>query len=111
MFSWTKSIKLQLQYIQKFLKLFRKKFYSHQGCEILWIITIYNNCFLYIETFEQVSKFFLFWWNIFFFLFSTALQRQQKILACFPEDKLSIVYLDLQIQNVFAPPPPPPLFC
>jgi len=37
----------------------------------------------------------------FLFLFSTALRRQQKILACFLEDKLSTIYLDLQIQNVF----------
>ncbi len=39
-----------------------------------------------------------------FFPFSTALRKQQKILACFPEDKLSTIYLDLQIQKVFYPP-------
>ncbi len=38
-----------------------------------------------------------------FFLY-IALRKQQKILACFPEDKLSAIYLDLQIQNVFTPP-------
>ncbi len=34
-------------------------------------------------------------------IFSTALRKQQKILACFSEDKL--IYLDLQIQKVFTP--------
>jgi len=29
-----------------------------------------------------------------------ALQKQQKILACFSEGKLSIIYLGLQIQKV-----------
>ncbi len=53
--------------------------------------------------------FFLFCWNIyiyiyiFFFSFSTSLQKQQKILGCFPEDKLSVIYLDLQIQKVITP--------
>ncbi len=39
-----------------------------------------------------------------FFPFITALRKQQKILACFPEDKLSTIYLDLQIQKVFSLP-------
>ncbi len=51
----------------------------------------------------KMSKYFLFCWNIIFFPFSTALRKQQKILACFPEDKLSTIYLDLQIQKVFTP--------
>ncbi len=38
-----------------------------------------------------------------FFPFSTALQKQQKIFACFPEDKSITIYLDLQIQKVFTP--------
>ncbi len=50
----------------------------------------------------KISNFF-FCWNIYFFPFSTALRKQQKILACFPEDKLSTIYLDLQIQKVFTP--------
>ncbi len=49
----------------------------------------------------KMSKLFLFCWNIYIFPFSTALRKQQKILACFPEDKLSTIYLDLQIH----PPP------
>ncbi len=52
-----------------------------------------------VNTFEQdedFSKFFLFCININIFPFSTALQKQQKILVCFPEDKLSTIYLDLQ---------------
>ncbi len=47
---------------------------------------------------------FFFCWNIYFFPFITALRKQQKILACFPEDKLSTIYLDLQIQKVFSLP-------
>ncbi len=48
----------------------------------------------------RMSKFFLFCRRIFFFSFSTALWKQQKSLACFPEDKLSTIYLDPQIQKV-----------
>ncbi len=51
----------------------------------------------------KISNFFL-CWNIYFFPFITALRKQQKILACFPEDKLSTIYLDLQIQKVFSLP-------
>ncbi len=38
----------------------------------------------------------------YFLSFSTALRKQQKILACFPEDKLSTIYL-LQIQKCSPP--------
>ncbi len=48
---------------------------------------------------------FLFCPNIIFFSFSTALQKLQKIPTCFPEDKISYFYPDLQIQKVFTPPP------
>ncbi len=34
------------------------------------------------------------------FPFSTDLQKLQKIVTCFPEDKLSYIYSDLQIQKV-----------
>ncbi len=37
-----------------------------------------------------------------FFQFSTDLQKQQKIITCFLEDKLSTIYLDIQIENVFT---------
>ncbi len=50
----------------------------------------------------KISNFFLLLKYI-FFPFITALRKQQKILACFPEDKLSTIYLDLQIQKVFTP--------
>ncbi len=57
-----------------------------------------------LKTFEQDEDFQLFSFvEIFFFPFITALRKQQKILACFPEDKLSTIYLDLQIQKVFTP--------
>ncbi len=52
---------------------------------------------------RRMSKFFLFCRNIIFFPFITALWKQQKLFACFPEDKLSTIYLDLQIQKVFTP--------
>ncbi len=48
-------------------------------------------------------------YNIFFFIsFSTALQKLQKIVTCFPEDTLSEIYssnlkFDLQILKVFTP--------
>ncbi len=48
-------------------------------------------------------RFFLFCRNIYIFPFSTALRKQQKIFACFPEDKLSTIYLDHQITKVFTP--------
>ncbi len=58
-----------------------------------------------MKTFEQDEDFQLFSFvEIYiFFSFITALRKQQKILACFPEDKLSTIYLDLQIQKVFTP--------
>ncbi len=58
-----------------------------------------------MKTFEQDEDFQLFSFvEIYiFFSFITALRKQQKILACFPEDKLSTIYLDLQIQKVFPP--------
>ncbi len=57
-----------------------------------------------LKTFEQDEDFQLFsLLNIYIFPFITALRKQQKILACFPEDKLSTIYLDLQIQKVFTP--------
>ncbi len=46
---------------------------------------------VYISCFAKIS---------FFFSFSTALQ---KLLTCFPEDKLIKIYPDLQIQKVFTP--------
>ncbi len=58
-----------------------------------------------LKTFEQDEDFQLFSLlkYIFFPFITTALRKQQKILACFPEDKLSTIYLDLQIQKVFTP--------
>ncbi len=35
------------------------------------------------------------------FSVSTALKKLQKIITCFTEDKLSTIYPDFQIQNVF----------
>ncbi len=56
-----------------------------------------------VKTFEQDEdvQFFLILLKYNFFPFSTALWRQQNIFACFPEDKLSNIYLDLQIKNVY----------
>ncbi len=51
----------------------------------------------------KMSTFFLFVEKKIFYPFITALWKQQKILACFLEDKLSTIYLDLQIQKVFTP--------
>ncbi len=44
-----------------------------------------------VKTFEQNEEvyIFLFWLNIIFFSFHTALQKLQNIVKCFPEDKLS----------------------
>ncbi len=58
-----------------------------------------------MKTFEQDDdvQIFLILLKYNFFPFSTALRKQQKILACSPEDKLSAIYLDLQIQK-FSPP-------
>ncbi len=55
------------------------------------------------EPFKQDEDVQIFLLEIYFFPFSTALRKQQKILACFPEDKLSTIYLDLQIQKVLTP--------
>ncbi len=57
-----------------------------------------------LKTFEQDEdvKCFLILSKYPFFPFSTAFRKQQK--ACFPEDKLSTIYLDFQIQRLFTPP-------
>ncbi len=56
-----------------------------------------------VKTFEQNEDVYIFLvlptYHI--FSFSTALQKLQTIVTCFTEDKLSKMYLDLQIQNVF----------
>ncbi len=44
---------------------------------------------------------FFFCWNIYFFPFITALRKHRRYLHVSPEDKLSTIYLDLQIQKVF----------
>ncbi len=59
------------------------------------ILHVRRNLQLKLLNRMKISKFF-FCWNIYFFPFSTALQKQQKILAC-----LSTSYLNLQIQKVF----------
>ncbi len=71
----------------------------HLACLVKWDIFGW----LRIVKTRGFSQLFLLW-NIYIFPFSTALRKQQKILACFPEDKLSTIYLDLQIH----PPPPTP---
>ncbi len=48
-------------------------------------------------------RFVLFCLNIIFCSFRTALQKLQKIVTCFPADKISSIYPDLQIQKVFTP--------
>ncbi len=48
----------------------------------------------------EMCTFFLFCLNIIFFSFSTALQRLEKLVTCFLEDKISKIYPDLQIQKV-----------
>jgi len=48
----------------------------------------------------KMWTFFLFCLNIIFFSFSTALQKQQKILTRFPEDKLSTIYEKQGMQKV-----------
>ncbi len=50
----------------------------------------------------KMPKLFLVCRNKYMFSFSSALRKQQKILACFPENKWSTIYLDLQIQKVFT---------
>jgi len=59
-----------------------------------------------VKTFEQdedVQIFLILLKYNFFSSFSTALRKLQKILACFPEEKLSTIFLELQIQK-FSPP-------
>ncbi len=58
-----------------------------------------------VKNFEQddVQIFLILLKYNFFSPCSTALRKQQKILACFPEDKLSTIYLDFQIQKDFTP--------
>ncbi len=52
----------------------------------------------------KMCTFFLFFQNIinhiFLILFSTALQMLQKILTCFPENTISEIFPDLQIQTL-----------
>ncbi len=59
-----------------------------------------------VKTFEQNTNVYIFLvlpkYHV-FFLFSTAFQKLQKILTCFPEDKLSQIHLDLQIQKFSRP--------
>ncbi len=47
----------------------------------------------------KMCTFFLFCLNIQFYLFSTALQKLQKILTCFPKDKTNYIYPDLQFKK------------
>ncbi len=47
----------------------------------------------------KMCTFLLFCLNI---IFSTALQMLQKRVTCFPEDKISYIYPDLQVQKVFT---------
>ncbi len=56
-----------------------------------------------VKTFEQNEDvcIFLVLPTYHIFSFSTALQKLQTIVTCFTGDKLSKMYLDLQIQNVF----------
>ncbi len=58
-----------------------------------------------VNTFEQNEDvyFFLVLHKYHIFSFSTALQKLQKIVICFPEDKLSKIYPALQILKVFTP--------
>ncbi len=54
-----------------------------------------------VKTFERNEDIFLVLPKYHIFLFSTAHQRLQKIVTCFPEDKLSWVYPDLQILALY----------
>jgi len=53
-----------------------------------------------VKTFEQDVQIFLILFKYHIFSFSAALQ---KIFTCFPGDKLSTIYLHLQIQEVYSP--------
>ncbi len=59
-----------------------------------------------VKTFEQNKDVYIFLVlaNYIFFSFSTDLQRLQKILTSFPEDKISYIYPDLHIKKRFHPP-------
>ncbi len=51
----------------------------------------------------KMCTFFLFCLNIYIFSFSTAFQKlQDTVIICLPEDKISCIYPDLQIQKVFT---------
>ncbi len=58
-----------------------------------------------VKTFEQDEDvhIFLVLLKYIFFPCSTALQKQQKLRACFPEDKLSTIYLIFKFKK-FSPP-------
>ncbi len=58
-----------------------------------------------VKTFEQDEdvQIFLILLKYHFFPCSTALQKQQKLRACFPEDKLSTIYLIFKFKK-FSPP-------
>jgi len=48
-----------------------------------------------------VRNFWTEWRCVYFsYLTNTALQKLQKILTCFPEDKISYIYSDLQIKKI-----------
>ncbi len=54
-----------------------------------------------MNNFEQnEDEYILVLLNIIFFPFSTALQ---KLVTCFPEDKISYIYPDLQFKSFHAP--------
>ncbi len=85
-----------------------RSIFSHQGQlnDLYAAITEYLNthwCSRRKKTFLNRMKMciFLVLHKYQIFSFSTALQKLQKIVTCFPEDKLSYIYPDLQIQKVF----------
>jgi len=49
-----------------------------------------------VKTFEQDGDVQIFLIFIFFIFCSAVLQKQQKIVTCFLEDKLSTIYVDFQ---------------
>ncbi len=53
-----------------------------------------------LKTFEQDDVYIFLYLKILFFSFSTALQKLQNILTCFPEGKISKLYLDSNYLNV-----------
>ncbi len=52
----------------------------------------------------KTSTFLLFCRNVFFSIFHCPLEATEDTLFCFPEEKLSTIYLDLQIQKDLTPP-------